>query len=99
MTEFAGDSTEPTFSHSLNSEACMTIAYCSSTHSKTGTCVIQYGQDPSYRVLGPPITAPLNTSFSLPLMEASTLYYVQITFIVNSQPVVLKTTYTTNDGK
>ena len=86
------------FGHSLNFEDCVTTANCSTTLSEMSNCTIQYGKNSSYQDLGPPISAPLNSSFSLPLMKSSTLYYVQITFMLNSQPVILRRNYTTGNG-
>ena len=63
-----------------------------------GNCTVQYGRDPSYQDLGPTIAGPLNSSFTLPLMESSTLYYIQTTFMFNSQPVTLRRNYTTGYG-
>ncbi len=60
-------------------ESCTSSVFCSSLLDEGG-CVIRYSQDPSYQDLGPPIQGPLNSSFPLPLMEATTTYYYQVTF-------------------
>ncbi len=88
------------FSHSLTFEDCVTVVNCSTTLSEMGNCTIQYGRDPSYQDLGPPISGSLNSSFPLPLMESSTLYYIQITFMMNSELVIfLRRNYKTGNSK
>lgn len=87
------------FNHTINSEDCITTASCSTTLSERGNCTIQYGKDPFYLDLGPPISGPLNSSFSLPRMETSTRYYVQVTFTLNSNTVVLRENITLNGNK
>ncbi len=57
-------------------ENCMTFVLCSSQLDE-GECYVQYG--PSSQNLGPPIQGPLNSSFPLPLTEATTTYYYQVT--------------------
>ena len=91
-------STQTLFSHSFMFENCVTVVNCYTTLRVMGNCTIQYGQDPSYQDFDPPISGPLNSSIPLPLMESSTLYYVQITFMLNSQPFILSTNYTTRNG-
>ena len=90
-----GDEANETFS--LTFEDCVTTANCFSLVSDVGNCTVQYGQDPSYEDLGPPIIAPLNSSFTLPGLESSAFYYFQITFMVDSElePIVQRKNFTT----
>ena len=67
------------FSHSLTFDNCMTTLLCSYLLSE-GLCFIQYGQDPSHQDLNPPIQGPLNSPFTLPLMDENALYY----YLLNS---------------
>ena len=87
------------YDHLLTFEDCVTTAFCSTTLSEMGNCTIQYCRDPSYQELGPPMSGPLNSSFPLPLMESSTLYYIQITFMLNSEAFILQRNYTSENGQ
>ncbi len=49
-----------------------------------GSCCIQYGQDPSYQDLSPPIQSLLNSSTTLPLLEPNTVYYSLAAVTINS---------------
>ena len=91
-------SSESLFSHTITFEECISTAHCSSTLPDMNNCTIEYGRDPSYHDLGPPTTGSLNSSFNLPPMESSTQYFIQITFILNSEPVVLQRNYLTGQG-
>ncbi len=71
----------------------MTFVLCSSPLDE-GECYVQYG--PSSQDLGPPIQGPLNSSFPLPLMEASTTYYYQVT-INSTLNIQFKGTFTTGE--
>ena len=75
----------------------VTTAICSSTLSEMGNCSIQFGQHPFYQDLGPPINGSLNSSLALPLMGNCVLYYLRITFTLDSepQPIILRQNYTT----
>ena len=53
---------------------CMTTLLCSYPSSE-GQCFIQYGQDPSYQDLNFTFQGPLNSRFTLPLLDENTLYY------------------------
>ena len=76
-------------------ESCTSSVFCFSLLDE-GECVIQYGQDPSYQDLGPPIQGPLDSSFPLPLMEATTTYYYQVT--INSSLIIqLRGNFTTGE--
>ena len=74
------------------SEGCATTASCFSTQSETGNCTIEYGQDPFFQNFSNSISDPLNSSLDL---ETSTLYYLQIKFMLNSDSVILRRNYTT----
>ena len=73
------DMLTPTFNYTN----CFTDATCVSSESD-GNCSIEYGQDPSYQDLSPPIQTPLNCLITLPLLEPNTIYYYQVTIIINS---------------
>ena len=89
-----------TMSYSLTSQDCLTTASCSTTLSdKNNNCSLQYGRDPSFQDLGPPISGPLNSSFPLPLMESSTPYYVQVVFTINSLSVTQRGNFITGEGE
>ena len=86
------------FNLSLTYENCITSASCSTTLSEEGNCSIEYGEDPGYENLGGPVSGHLNSLFSLPLMESSTLYYIQITLLLNSRSFVLRRNFSTGSG-
>ncbi len=65
----------------------MTFVLCSSPLDE-GECYMPSSQD-----LGPPIHGPLNSSFPIPLMEASTTYYYQVT-INSTLNIQFKGTFT-----
>ena len=65
------------FSHSLSFDNCMTTLICFYLLSE-GQCFIQYGQDPSYQDISPPIKGPLNSPFTLPLINENTFYYYRV---------------------
>ena len=67
---------------SINFLNCFTFINCVSPKS-TGNCSIQYGLDPSYQDLSPPVQTSLNTPITLPFMTPSTYYYL-LTVIINS---------------
>ena len=67
------------FSLSLTFDNCMTSVLCSYPLSE-GYCYIHYGQDPSHQDVSPPIQGPLNSPFTLPLMDENTFYY----YLVNN---------------
>ncbi len=82
---FTDGSLLSTYNLTFTFESCTSSVFCSSLLNE-GRCVIRYGQDPSYQDLGPPIQGPLNSSFPLPLMEATTTYYYQAT--INSSLII-----------
>ena len=67
------------FSHSVTFDNCMISLICT-YQSSEGQCFIQYGQDPSYQDLSLPIQGPLNSPFTLPLMDENTFYH----YLVNN---------------
>ncbi len=91
-------SIESLYNIPITSVDCVTTASCFTTLNETGNCTIQYGLNSSYQDLVPPIIAPLNTSFNLPLIESSTLYYVQIIYMLESENITVRRTYTTGNG-
>ena len=88
------DSSLDFFNHSLTFKDCMTTFSCFAAQ-REGNCTIQYGQDSSYQNFNPPIIISLNDSATLPLMQSSTLYYVNIT----SLNVSLIGNFTTGNGR
>ncbi len=97
VTTFFTDGSLPsTYNFTFAFESCTFSVFCSSLLDEGG-CVIRYGQDPSYQDLDPPIQGPLNSSFPLPLMEATTIYYYQVT--INSSLIIqLRGNLTTGEG-
>lgn len=87
---------EDFFSLNLMHHDCLTTAACSTTLSEMGNCTLQYGQEQNleYSI----ISSAFNTFFDLPLMDSSTLYYFNVTFMLNSQQVFLRQTFTTGTG-
>ncbi len=92
---FIDGSLPSTYNLPFTFDSCTSSVFCSSLLDEGG-CVIRYGQDPSYQDLGPPIQAPLNFSFPLPLMEATTTYYYQVT-IKSSLIIQLRGNLTTGE--
>ncbi len=62
---------------------CIITVMCNSSES-SGSCSIQYGQDPSYQDLSSSIQTPLNSTFPLPLLEPNIVYYYLATVTINS---------------
>ena len=76
------------------SDGCSTFVHCSLPEGFNGSCSIEYGQDPSYRDLSPPIQTPINSTTTLPLLEPSTMYYSLITVTINSTlPIQISGTF------
>ena len=64
------------FRYSLTFDSCMTSLLCSSPMNEKGQCFIQYSQDPSQ---DQEISqGPINSPFTLLLMDENTFYYYQI---------------------
>ena len=61
---------------------CFVSVNCMSPES-SGSCSIEYSQDPSYQDLSPLFQTPLNSPISLPFMTPSTYYYL-VTVTINS---------------
>ncbi len=86
------------FNHTLTFEDCVTSVLCSSSMDEGG-CVIRYGLDSSYQDLGPPVSIPLNTVFTLPNIASSTLYYFTMDVTIGSTSFQLRRTLTTGEGE
>ena len=99
MFIFLDGSVKSFFNLELTFEDCMTIASCNTTQSEMGSCVVQYGRDPSYMMFDSNTNISFNSSSLLPLMKSSTQYYVQSRVMLNSVPIVVRTNYTTGNGK
>ena len=71
--------TDSSSEHSLRFvfDNCMITLLCSSPYIE-GECSIQYGKDPSYQDLNPPIVGPINSSFTLHLLDEKTIYYYKV---------------------
>ena len=82
-----------TFNLTITFESCTSLVFWSSLLDEGG-CAIRYGQDLSYQDLGSPIQGPLDSSFPLPLMKATTTYYYQVT-ISSSLIIQLRGNFTT----
>ena len=71
-------------SHELTFKDCVTTLLCSSVLAE-GPCVVQYGQDSSYKNFENRLNnVSLNSPSPLSLMDASTLYYFQVEVRINS---------------
>lgn len=76
--------------YSLTISNGIVSAMCITQTQGIENCSIQYGKDPFYDNLSPPVTGPINTPFLIPFMELSTAtYYHQAIITINSSLVVI----------
>ena len=76
---------------------CSTVVLCASSKN-SGSCNIEYGHDPSYQDLSPPIQTPLNSLLTLPFMTPSTYYYVVTVTINSSLTFQIRGSFNSGDG-
>ena len=71
------------FYFALTNISCAVVGICSAKMEYNG-CSLQYGTDPSYSNLGPPIQGPINSPFKSVMLESSTTYYYLVAVAVES---------------
>lgn len=98
---FLASTTSGKVNHVLGFARCHVLILCNSSTDDEGECAIQYGLDPSYQDLGPPINDSLNSKFSLPFIEPNTLFYYYINATINSSNIIIQFegNFTTGESK
>ncbi len=85
------------FNHTLTFEDCVTSVLYSSPMDE-GECVIRYGHSIWSKLLGHPVSIPLNIVSTLPNITSSTLYYFTMNVTIGSTSFQLRRTLTTGEG-